>query len=117
MLAAESYDKSVLNSRDPALSEIYSGTISLHHAKEGYDYPTIRLPHTLSRLAGLSTRIYQTILEGALAFLVVVASSRSTTEDCAKKSKNPVADADTFAFTRRGPRVRISPSPLFFAFS
>ena len=36
----------------------------------------IRLPHTLSKLIGLPTKIYQTIYDGALAFLVVVAPPR-----------------------------------------
>jgi len=43
--------------------------------KTGYDYPTVWLPHTFTKLAGLSTRIYQTIHDGALAFLVVVSQS------------------------------------------
>ena len=70
MLAAELDHKSVLDSCDPILSEIYCSTISLHHAKEGYDYSTIHLPHTLAKLAGLPTRIYQTVHDGSLAFLV-----------------------------------------------
>ncbi len=107
MLAAELYHTSVLNSRDPALSEIHSSTISLHHAKEGYDYPTIRLPHTLSKLAGLPTRIYQTLHEGALAFLVVVAGSNS-------ESKNVSADSETSALTWRRSCVRITPGPSVF---
>ncbi|MGZ4864566.1 MAG: hypothetical protein ACXV5H_07105 [Halobacteriota archaeon] len=81
MLAAELHYDSVLNSRDPALSEIYRSTISLHHAKERYNYPTIRLPHTLAKLAGLPAHIYQTIHEGALAFLVVIADSSSESEN------------------------------------
>ncbi|MGZ4934795.1 MAG: hypothetical protein ACXVIP_05565 [Halobacteriota archaeon] len=110
MLAAELYHKSVLNSRDPALSEIYSSTISLHHAKEGYDYPTIRLPHILSKLAGLPTRIYQTLHEGALAFLVVIAPSNSASEKGSESPKSSV-------FTRRRSPVRIQsgPSPDFDA--
>jgi hypothetical protein len=55
--------------------EVHRSKISLHHAKAGYSYPTIRLPHTFSKLAGLSTRIYQTVHDGALAFLIVVSSS------------------------------------------
>jgi len=43
------------------LLEIHRSKISLHYAKAGYNYPTIRLPHTFSKLAGLSARIYQTI--------------------------------------------------------
>jgi hypothetical protein len=54
------------------LLKIHRSKISLHCAKAGYSYPTIRLPHTFSALAGLPTRIYQTVHEGALAFLVVV---------------------------------------------
>jgi len=50
------------------LFEIHRSKISLHHAKTGYDYPTIRLAHTFSRLVGLSTRIYQTIQEGGVGF-------------------------------------------------
>jgi hypothetical protein len=41
------------------LLEIHQSRISLHHAKAGYSYPTIRLPHTFSVLGGLPTRIYQ----------------------------------------------------------
>jgi len=48
------------------LLEICHSKISVHHAKIGYNYPTIRLPHTFSLLAGLSTRIFQTVHEGAL---------------------------------------------------
>jgi len=45
----------------------------MHRSSAEYNYPTIRLPHYLAEsLAGLMTRIYQTIHDGALAFLVVV---------------------------------------------
>ena len=74
MLAVDHYPDfhpdSAISSRQ--LFEIHHSKISLARAKKGYDYPIIRLPHTFSALAGLSTRIYQTILTGALAFLVVV---------------------------------------------
>jgi len=75
MIAAEHYpyrDVSMLNHQ---LLEVHRSRISLHHAKADYRYPTIRLPYYLSSLAGLSTRIYQTVHNGALAFLVVVSSS------------------------------------------
>ncbi len=75
MLAAELYNKSAISSLDLALFDIHSSTISLHHAKEGYGYPTIRLPHTLSKLARLPTHIYQTLHEGALTFLIVIGGS------------------------------------------
>ncbi|MGZ4944383.1 MAG: hypothetical protein ACXV6K_08905 [Halobacteriota archaeon] len=90
------------------LLPIHKSTISVHHAKRGYDYPAIRLPHTLSKLAGLSTRIYQTVHDGALAFLVVVAPQTNPS----KQLENADACSEFSAFTRRGPRVRISPSPL-----
>jgi hypothetical protein len=58
------------------LLEVHQTKISLHHAKAGYDYPAIRLPFTFIKLAGLPTRIYQTVHDGALAFLVVVSKGR-----------------------------------------
>lgn len=67
------------------LLEVHRSKISLHHAKAGYSYPTIRLPHTFLKLAGLPTRIYQTVHDGALAFLVVI----SPTEKTAKSSEFP----------------------------
>jgi hypothetical protein len=54
---------------NPTLCEIHRSKISLHCAKTGYSYPTIRLPHTLSTLAGLSTRIYRQFTKGHLPFL------------------------------------------------
>ncbi len=82
------------------LFEIHRSKISIHRAKADYSYPTIRLPHTFSTLAGLPTRIYQTVHDGALAFLVVVSSangSRNTSE----RSKNNGACAKASVFTRR----------------
>jgi len=106
MIAAELYHKSVLN---PTLFEIYSSTIALHHAKKGYNYPTIRLPHTLARLAGLPTRIYQTIYDGALAFLVVVAPQANPS----KQLENADTYAKSSVLTWRRSLVRIRPGPLF----
>jgi hypothetical protein len=68
------------------LLEIHRSKISLHHAKSGYDYPTIRLPHTFRNLPGLSTRTYQTVCEAALAFLVVISPNEKT----AKSSEFPI---------------------------
>jgi len=90
-----------------ALREIHQATIRAHHAKAGYDYPTIHLPPTLSPLIGLPTRIYETIHNGALAFLVVVVRD-------AAKLKNASESPDTVAFTRRRPGVRIASSPSVF---
>jgi hypothetical protein len=60
--------------------EIHHTKISRHRARAGYSYPTIRLPRTFSMLAGLPTHIYQTVHEGALAFLVVVSPKGSASK-------------------------------------
>jgi hypothetical protein len=90
MLAAEHYPDLFVNVAPPEneLLEIHHTKISLHHAKAGYDYPSIRLPFAFSGLKGLSTRVYQTVHNGALAFLVVVSSFDKDGEEIAKKSKN-----------------------------
>jgi hypothetical protein len=92
MLAAE-HDPDFFAHAAPStheLLEINHSKISLHHAKSGNDYPTIGLPHTFSKLAGLSARIYQTIYEGSLTFLTVI----SPTKNASKPPKSS-------AFTRR----------------
>ncbi len=114
MLAAEVYNKSVLASYNPALSEIYGSTISLHHAKEGYEHPIIRLRHTLSKLARLPVRVYQTLHKGALAFLVVIAPKKSS-NDVNVGRENDAVCSGASVFTRRRSPVRIRPGPLFFA--
>jgi len=75
MLAVENHPIVFADVKMPksGLFEIHRSKISLHKAKVGYEYPTIRLPHTFLKLAGLSTRIYQTIYNGSLAFLTVIA--------------------------------------------
>jgi len=65
----------------PILQEIQRGIIRAHHAKPGYDYPTIQLPFSFLGLIGLSTRIYQTVYNGALAFLVVISQSEKASEN------------------------------------
>ena len=67
-------------SEAPLLREIQHGTIRTHHAKTGYDYPTIQLPFSFSGLIGLSTRIYKTIHNGVSAFLVVISPAEKTSE-------------------------------------
>jgi hypothetical protein len=114
MLAAEHYryyDGAMPNRE---LFEIHRSKISLHHAKAGFDYPAIRLPFTFSKLAGLRTRIYQTVHDGTLAFLVVVSSSCKGEERSAKKSENAKTSAKTPALTWRRSPVRIRPSPPIF---
>jgi len=68
----------------PFLTEIHHGAITAHRAKAGYNYPTIRLPFSFSRLIGLPTSIYQTVHDGALAFLVVLPrfSENASTTRC-----------------------------------
>jgi len=97
------------------LLEVHHSKISLHHARMGYSYPTIRLPYTFSKLVGLSTRIYQTVHDGALAFLVVLSSSHKREEESPKKSENAKSSVKTPALTWRRSPVRIRPSPLVFA--
>ena len=62
------------------LLKIHGSKISLHYSKAGYIYPTIRLPHKFSMLAGLPPKIYQTVHEGALAFLVVISPKEKASE-------------------------------------
>jgi hypothetical protein len=80
------------------LLEIHRSKISLRRAKAGYYCPTIRLPHTFSKLVGLPTRIYQTVHDGALAFLVVV-SKGIFKENSAEISENVKIDAEMPALT------------------
>ena len=92
MLAEDTHSELSIGAAFPKqeLLEIHRSKISLHQAKAGYSYPTMRLPYTFSKLAGLPIRIYQTVHEGALAFLVVI----SSTENAAESPK-------ASAFTRR----------------
>ena len=89
----------------------FDGKILAHHAKLGYDYPTIRLPFTFSGLIGLPTRIYQTVHDGALAFLVAVSPMSKRSPD---KHENAIVSAVPPVFTRRRSGVRIASSPSVF---
>ncbi|MGA2885630.1 MAG: hypothetical protein ABSE80_10805 [Halobacteriota archaeon] len=103
MIEAEQYPDLYFDFAMPKqeLLETHRSKISLHHAKTGYNYPTIRLPHRFSVLAGLPIKIYQTIHDRALAFLVVISPNEKTLE--IPKSS---------VFTRLRPPVRIRPSSL-----
>ncbi len=70
------------------LLEIHRGTISTHHAKTGYKYPTTRLPHTFEALTGLCVRIFQTVHHGALAFLVVISFDSTPRESSPDQHEN-----------------------------
>jgi hypothetical protein len=93
------------------LIEIHRSKISLHYARTDYNYPTIRLPQTFSVLAGLPTRIYQTVHDGALAFLVVVSPHNKAAEKSVNKSENAIKSAKSSVLTWRRSPVRIRPSP------
>ncbi len=95
------------------LLEIYRSKISLHHAKNGYNYPTIRLPRSFISLVGLPTQIYQTVKDGMLAFLVVVLP-KGTSRNASEQRENDTAGAKSSVFTRRRSPVRIRQSPSFF---
>jgi hypothetical protein len=101
MLAAEHYlnffaDSALLPKNE--LLEIHRSKISLHRSKANYGYPTIRLPHKLSTLAGLATRIFQTVHDGALAFLVVISKGMDT-ENGAEPLENAIKNAKSPALT------------------
>src|SRR5665647_562420 len=80
-----------INALNPAcettLREVHHSKIFAHYAKARYTYPTIHLPLAFSGLIGLSTRIYQTVHDGALAFLVVVSSASEGEEKSLEKSE------------------------------
>jgi hypothetical protein len=101
MLADQHYSDLFADAALPKheLFEIHRSKISLHHAKAGYSYPTIRLPYAFSKLAGLPTRIYQTVHEGALDFLVVVSPPNKAAEKSANKSENAIKSAKSLALT------------------
>jgi len=85
-----------------SFSRFIAAKISLHRAKAGYDYPTIRLPHTFAKLAGLPTRIYQTVHDGALAFLVVVSPGSTLVANHSEEIAKISADKpESSVFTRR----------------
>ena len=107
MLATGNYEYYDTTMPNHELLEVHRTKISLHHAKTGYNYPAIRLPFTFSKLAGLSTCIYQTVHDGALAFLVVISSKSSS-----DKHKNALSSAKSSVLTWRRSPVRIRPSPL-----
>ncbi|HEY5140381.1 MAG TPA: hypothetical protein VIJ25_13860 [Methylococcales bacterium] len=119
MLAVEHYPSSDFFGNYPLndfpkheLLEVNRSKVSIHNAKAGYSYPTIRLPYSFSMLAGLPTQIYQTVHKGALAFLVVI-SKGAATENSADLSENAQINK-TSVFTRRRSGVRIAPGPSFF---
>jgi len=120
MLATEHYPDFCLDGAMPnhELLEIHRSKISIHHAKAGYDYPAIRLPFTFSGLIGLSTRVYQTVHDGALAFLVVVSSASSAKKRSDEKPEKSALSAKSSVLTWRRSPVQIRPSPLnLFSFS
>ena len=119
MIAAESYPPLDCGARwhhTNGLLEVHQTKISFHRASAEYTYPTVRLPHYLAgKLAGLSTRIYQTIHDGALAFLVVVSPDTKAVRQSVWKSENAKISFDRI-LDMAEVAVRIQPSPLVFDF-
>lgn len=114
MLAAEHQPDLFANVALPKheLLEIRRSTISKHHEKTGYNYPTIRLPHTFEALSGLSTRIFQTVHHGALAFLVVVSPAEVSRK--ARQLKNDVISAKPPSLHGEGRRFESGRAYRFF---
>jgi hypothetical protein len=100
MLGAEHYPTLFSDVAMPKheLLEIHRSKTSLHCAKTEYNYPTIRLPRKFSMLAGLPTRIFQTVHDGALAFLVVVSKGVGT-ENGAEPVENAILNGESPALT------------------
>jgi hypothetical protein len=80
MLAAEHYPDLFADVAPKSeLLEVQRSKISLHRAKTGYYYPTIRLPHTFSKLAPIHANL-QIIYDGSLAFLTAIAPIESASK-------------------------------------
>ena len=58
------------------MQPICTHKISVQSSKPSHAYPIIRLPREFRELAGATATIYQTVHDGALAFLVVVNSQQ-----------------------------------------
>lgn len=58
------------------MKPICTHTISVQSSKPSHAYPIIRLPREFRGLAGAAATIYQTVYDGAQAFLVVVNSQQ-----------------------------------------
>lgn len=110
---AKPFYRSVLNLRDPALSEIHSSTISVHHAKEGYGYPTIRLPHTLFKACRTSNANLSDTSQRGACLSSCCSSSHSAPKDEVGKSRSVVNDPASSVFTQPVSSVRTASSPLF----
>jgi hypothetical protein len=89
MLAAEHYSDISTSGTLPRteLLEVHRSKISLHHAKEGYDYPTIRLSHTLSVLAGLTAQFIKWCTKAHHVFLSLFDQQMSHLQKSQKKSQ------------------------------
>jgi len=70
------------------MKPICTHTISVQSSKPSHAYPIIRLPREFSGLVGAAATIYQTVHDGALAFLVVVNSQQDHKPHTASDSKN-----------------------------
>ena len=75
------------------MQPICTHTISVQSSKPSHAYPIVRLPREFRGLVGAAATIYQTVHDGALAFLVVVNDRQDHKPHTASDSKNePFAD-------------------------
>jgi len=76
---------------NPTLHEIHRSKISLHRAKVNYSYPTVRLPHTFSVLAGYRPKYFKPCTMERLPFLLWsqarIPMNYKKTQQKAQKSK------------------------------
>ena len=100
--------------RDPALLfEIHRGKISLHR-KSRLQLPCNSIAAHVNSACRAIDEIFQTVHEGALAFLVVVSSACTPSESRPANYENASVSAKSSVFTRRRSPVRIRSSPSFF---
>ncbi|MGZ7131642.1 MAG: hypothetical protein ACXVIX_10900, partial [Halobacteriota archaeon] len=59
---------------------------------------------------------FQTVHQGALAFLVVISSASGSSESLPNQQGNACSSTKTSVFTRRRSGVRIAPGPPFFEY-
>ncbi len=90
------------------LLKVHHSKISLHHAKKRLQLPSDSVTLQVLTACALSTRIYQTVHEGALAFLVVVSSSDTALESSPDKPENALSSAKYFKQIDVRPSLQIA---------
>ena len=77
------------------MQPICTHTISVQSSKPSHAYPIIRLPREFRGLAGAAATIYQTVHDGALAFLVVVNDHQDHKPPAGSDSNKPRTGSDS----------------------